>query len=72
MQSNENSGCLGKGWPTACDWLKAQVGHGPCHTFIESCPQGVLRTVRVVIQPESSGWVVTWWIVAFLRSDRIP
>ena len=24
-------------------------------TFIESCPQGVLQTERVVIQPESSG-----------------
>ena len=31
------------------------VGRGPCHTFIESCPQSVLRTVRVVIQPENSG-----------------
>ena len=24
--------------------------------LIESCPQGVLQTERVVIQPESSGW----------------
>ena len=31
------------------------MGHGPCQTFIESCPQGVLQTERVVIQPESSG-----------------
>ena len=33
------------------------MGHGPCQTFIESCPQGVLQTERVVIQPESSGCV---------------
>ena len=39
------------------DWLEAPLlGHSPCHRFIESCPQGVLRTIRVVIQPESSGW----------------
>ena len=31
------------------------MGHGPCQTFIESCPQCVLQTERVVIQPESSG-----------------
>ena len=46
-----------QGWTTACDWLEAPLlGHSPCHRFIESCPQGVLRTIRVVIQPESSGW----------------
>ena len=45
-----------QGWTTACDWLEAPLlGHSPCHRFIESCPQGVLRTIRVVIQPESSG-----------------
>ena len=33
------------------------MGHGLCQTFIESCPQGVLQTERVVIQPESSGCV---------------
>ena len=40
-------------------WLAEStfVGYGPCHTFIESWSQGVLRTVRVVIQPESSGCV---------------
>ena len=47
-----------QGWTTACDWLEAPLlGHSPCHRFIESCPQGVLRTIRVVIQPESSGWI---------------
>ena len=45
-----------QGWTTACDWLEAPLlGHSHCHRFIESCPQGVLRTIRVVIQPESSG-----------------
>ena len=45
-----------QGWTTACDWLEAPLlGHSPCHRFIESCPQGVLRTIRIVIQPESSG-----------------
>ena len=48
-----------QGWTTACDWLEAHLlGHSPCHRFIESCPQGVLRTIRVVIQPESSGCIV--------------
>ena len=47
-----------QGWTTTCDWLEAPLlGHSPCHRFIESCPQGVLRTIRVVIQPESSGWL---------------
>ena len=57
MQSNESLGVLKLIFPLAraeSTW----VGHGPCHTFIESCPQGVLWTYRVVIQPESSGWVV--------------
>ena len=67
MQSSESLGVLTlifpsapvvQGWTTACDWLEAPLlGHSPCHRFIESCPQGVLRTIRVVIQPESSGWV---------------
>ena len=67
MQSSESSGVLMlifpsarvvQGWTTACDWLEAPLlGHSPCHRLIESCPQGVLRTIRVVIQPESSGWV---------------
>ena len=35
------------------------MGHGPCQTFIESCPRGVLQTERVVIQPESSGCLTT-------------
>ena len=49
-----------QGWTTTCDWLEAPLlGHSPCHRFIESCPQGVLRTIRVVIQPESSGWTFT-------------
>ena len=66
MQSSESLGVLRlifpsapvvQGWTTACDWLEAPLlGHSPCHRFIESCPQGVLRTIRVVIQPESSGW----------------
>ena len=66
MQSSESLGVLTlifpsapvvQGWTTACDWLEAPLlGHSPCHRFIESCPQGVLRTIRVVIQPESSGW----------------
>ena len=66
MQSSESLGVLAlifpsapivQGWTTACDWLEAPLlGHSPCHRFIESCPQGVLRTIRVVIQPESSGW----------------
>ena len=66
MQSSESLGLLTlifpsapvvQGWTTACDWLEAPLlGHSPCHRFIESCPQGVLRTIRVVIQPESSGW----------------
>ena len=65
MQSSESLGVLTlifpsapvvQGWTTACDWLEAPLlGHSPCHRFIESCPQGVLRTIRVVIQPESSG-----------------
>ena len=65
MQSSESLGVLTlifpsapvvQGWTTACDWLEAALlGHSPCHRFIESCPQGVLRTIRVVIQPESSG-----------------
>ena len=67
MQSSESLGVLTlifpsapvvQGWTTACDWLEAPLlGHSPCHRFIESCPQGVLRTIRVVIQPESSGWM---------------
>ena len=67
MQSSESLGVLTlifplapvvQGWTTACDWLEAPLlGHSPCHRFIESCPQGVLRTIRVVIQPESSGCV---------------
>ena len=66
MQSSESLGVLTlifpsapvvQGWTTACDWLEAPLlGHSPCHRFIESCPQGVLQTIRVVIQPESSGW----------------
>ena len=69
MQSSESLGVLMlifpsapvvQGWTTACDWLEAPLlGHSPCHRFIESCPQGVLRTIRVVIQPESSGWAAT-------------
>ena len=65
MQSSESLGVLTlifpsapvvQGWTTACDWLEAPLlGHNPCHRFIDSCPQGVLRTIRVVIQPESSG-----------------
>ena len=65
MQSSESLGVLTlifpsapvvQGWTTACDWLEAPLlGHSPCHRFIESCPQGVLRTIRVVIQPESLG-----------------
>ena len=68
MQSNESLGVLRlifpsapvvQGLTTACDWLEAPVlGHSPCHRFKESCPQGVLRTIRVVIQPESSGWMM--------------
>ena len=67
MQSSESLGVLTlifpsapvvQGWTTACDWLEAPLlGHSPCHRFIESCPQGVLQTIRVVIQPESSGCV---------------
>ena len=70
MQSSESLGVLTlifpsapvvQGWTTACDWLEAPLlGHSPCHRFIESCPQGVLRTIRVVIQPESSGWPPTY------------
>ena len=65
MQSSESLGVLTlifpsapvvQGWTTACDWLEAPLlGHSPCHRFIESCPHGVLRTIRIVIQPESSG-----------------
>ena len=60
MQSNESLGVLRLIFPLARAGRRpviesTWVGHGPCHTFIESCPQGVLRTVRVVIQPESSG-----------------
>ena len=58
MQSNESLGVLRLIFPSAEGLRLAEsswVGHGPCHTFIESCPQGVLRTIRVVIQPESSG-----------------
>ena len=65
MQSSESLGVLAlifpsapivQGWTTACGWLEAALlGHSPCHRFIESCSQGVLRTIRVVIQPESSG-----------------
>ena len=68
MQSSESLGVLTlifpsapvvQGWTTACDWLEAPLlGHSPCHRFIESCPQGVLRTIRVVMQPESSGCFV--------------
>ena len=54
MQSNESLGVLRLIFPSAragrrpvIGW-KHLVGHGPCHTFIESCPQGVLRTVRVL------------------------
>ena len=36
------------------------MGHGPCQTFIENCPQGVLQTERVVIQPESSGCIAVF------------
>ena len=63
MQSNESLGVFRLIFPSPglADglWLaeSTQVGHGLCHTFIESCPQGVLWTVRVVIQPESSGWL---------------
>ena len=67
IQSSESLGVLTsifpsapvvQGWTTACDWLEAPLlGHSPCYRFIESCPQGVLRTIRVVIQPESSGWL---------------
>ena len=66
IQSSESLGVLTlifpsapvvQGWTTACDWLEAPLlGHSSCHRFIESCPQGVLRTIWVVIQPESSGW----------------
>ena len=61
MQPNESLGVLKLIFPSARAGRLAErswVGHGPCHTFIESCPQGVLRTIRVVIQPESSGWVI--------------
>ena len=57
-----------QGWTTACDWLEVPLlGHSPCHRFIESCPQGVLRTIRVVIQPESSGWVPVHYRVIWNR-----
>ena len=49
IQSNESLEVLRLIFPSA------RAGHGPCHTFMESCPQAVLRTYRVVIQPESSG-----------------
>ena len=41
-----------------------------CPLLHQSLQPPVLRTIRVVIQPESSGWVVTWWIVPFLHSGN--
>ena len=76
MQSSESLGVLTlifpsapvvQGWTTACDWLEAPLlGHSPCHRFIESCPQGVLRTIRVVIQPESSGCIICIYVCMFV------
>ena len=71
MQSNESLGVLRLIFLLS---ESSRLGHGPCQTFIESCPQGVLQTERIVIQPESSGWVRDGYALAndtFLYTQRL-